>query len=131
MMNVAVDLSKNGKLVYENVKLPYGSKPKSPGHESKTKGLSLLKNFDLADAILELEKAKQLDPDDHEVYFHLACVYSNLEDVNKGYFYLQKAVEKGLTHHETILNHDMLAYLRIQHEFEEFQQSGFKTFELR
>lgn len=131
MMTVGVDLSRNGKLILENVKLAYGSKPKSPAHKLKTKGLSFLKNFDIPEALEALLKAQELDPDDPEVYFHLACVYSNMEDVNKGYAYLKKAVEAGLTNHESILNHDMLAFLRIQDEFEKFQKSGYKTFKVR
>ena len=131
MMTVGVDLSRNGKLIHENVKLVYGSKPKSPAHKFKTKGLSFLKNFDIPEALEALLKAQELDPDDPEVYFHLACVYSNMEDVNKGYAYLKKAVESGLTNHESILNHDMLAFLRIQDEFEKFQKSGYKTFKVR
>jgi len=131
MMTVGVDLSRNGKLIHENVKLTYGSKPKSPAHKFKTKGLSFLKNFDIPEALEALLKAQELDPDDPEVYFHLACVYSNMEDVNKGYAYLKKAVEAGLTNHESILNHDMLAFLRIQDEFEKFQKSGYKAFKVR
>jgi len=131
LMTVGVDLSRNGILIHENVKLTYGSKPKSPAHELKTKGLSFLKNFDIPEALGFLLKAQELDPEDPEIYFHLACVYSNIEDVNNGYMYLKKAVEKGFTHHESILNHDMLAFLRIQDEFEKFQKSGYKSFKVR
>ncbi len=131
LMTVGVDLFRNGKLIHENVKLPYGSKSKSPAHELKTKGLSFLKNFDIPEALEVLLKAQELDPEDPEVYFHLACVYSNIEDVNKGYAYLKKAVEAGLTNHESLLNHDMLAFLRIQNEFEKFQKSGYKSYKIK
>lgn len=131
MMTVGVDLSRNSKLIHENVKLTYGTKPKSPAYKFKSKGLSFLKNFDIPEALEALLKAQELDPDDPEVYFHLACVYSNIEDVNKGYVHLKKAVEAGLTNHESILNHDMLAFLRIQDEFEKFQKSGYKAFKVR
>ncbi|MBK8055367.1 MAG: hypothetical protein IPK35_19355 [Saprospiraceae bacterium] len=130
MMSVGVDLSRNGTLIYENVKLPYGSKPKSPGQELKSKALSKLKQYDIPEAILLLDHAKDLDPDDAEIYFHLACAYSNLEDSENGYANIKKAVECGLADHESILNHDMLAYLRIQDQFEKFQQSGFKSYKL-
>lgn len=128
MMSVGVDLMRDGVLVYENVKLPYGSKQKSPGHELKTKGLVKLKNFDVNEALELLLEAKEIDPDDPEIYFHLACAYSNLEDVDNGYLNLKKAVESGLSDHESILNHDMLAFLRIQDQFEKFQQSGFSKY---
>ncbi len=129
MMNVGVDLTRNGTLIYENVKLPYGSKPKSPGQELKSKALVKLKQYDIPEAISLLDQAKELDQEDPEIYFHLACAYSNLEDKDNGYQNLKKAVECGLVDHESILNHDMLAFLRIQDQFENFQQSGFKKFE--
>jgi hypothetical protein len=130
MMSVGVDLSRNGTLVHENVKLPYGSKPKSAGQELKTKALAKLKNYDIPEALELLQQAKDLDPDDAEIYFHLACAYSNLEDTENGYANIKKAVECGLADHESILNHDMMAYLRIQDQFEKFQQSGFKTYKI-
>lgn len=130
MMSVGVDLSRNGTLVHENVKLPYGSKPKSAGQELKTKGLAKLKNYDIPEALELLQQAKDLDPDDAEIYFHLACAYSNLEDTENGYANIKKAVSYGLADHESILNHDMLAFLRIQDQFEKFQQSGFKAYKI-
>ena len=45
MLSVGVDLSRNGTLIYENVKLPYGLKPKSAGQELKTKGLAKQTNM--------------------------------------------------------------------------------------
>ncbi len=127
LMNVAVDVTRNGNIIHENVKLPYGSKPKSASHELKSLGLSKLKNYDMPEAMEAFMAAKELDPDDAEVYFHLACVYSNMEDIKNGYESLKKAVELGLSNQESILNHDMLAFLRIQSEFEEFQSSGYKV----
>lgn len=127
-MNVGIDLIKNGQVIYANVPLSYGTKSKSPHEQLKSKAVSKLIGYEMQEALDLLKKAQQLDPDDYEVYFHLACVYSNLEDAEKGYENLKLAVQHGMSDHEKILNHDMLAYLRLQDPFERFQESGFTTY---
>ncbi|HRF41913.1 MAG TPA: hypothetical protein PK198_24135 [Saprospiraceae bacterium] len=128
MMNVGVDLIRNGQIVYANVPLSYGTKPKSPHEELKSKALAKLIAYEIHEALDLLKHAQQLDPEDYEIYFHLACAYSNLEDVENGYANLKLAVQHGMSDHEKILNHDMLAYLRLQDPFERFQESGFTEY---
>ncbi len=127
-MNVGVDLIKNGQIIYENVPLSFGTKSQSPHEELKSKAVAKLIAYDIDEALDLLKKARELDPDDYEIYFHMACAYSNLEDVEKGYENLKLAVQHGMSDFEKILTHDMLAYLRMQDQFERFQESNFTTY---
>jgi Flp pilus assembly protein TadD len=128
LMNVGIDLIRNGQMVYENVPLSYGNKTRTPHEELKSKALAKLLEYDVHEALDLLKKAQQLDPEDYEVYFHLACAYSNLEDAENGYENLKLAVQHGMNDFEKILNHDMLAFLRLQDPFERFQESGFTEY---
>jgi len=127
-MRVGIDLIRNGQMVYENVPLSYGKKSRTPHEELKSKALAKLIEYDVHEALDLLQKAQQLEPDDYEIYFHLACAYSNLEDAENGYENLKLAVQHGMNDFEKILNHDMLAFLRLQDQFERFQESGFTEY---
>lgn len=124
-LQVGIDLIRNGQMIYESVPLSYGKKTRSPHDELKSKALAKLMEYEIHEALDLLKKAQQLDPEDYEVYFHIACAYSNLEDVENGYENLKLAVQHGMNDFEKILNHDMLAFLRLQDPFERFHESGF------
>lgn len=128
LMNVGIDLIRNGQMIYENVPLSYGKKARTPHEELKSKALAKLIAYEIPEALDLLKHVQQLEPEDYEVYFHLACAYSNLEDVENGYANLKLAVQHGMNDFEKILNHDMLAYLRLQDQFERFQESGFTAY---
>jgi tetratricopeptide (TPR) repeat protein len=122
-INVKVDLLKNGNPLYNDIILPYGSKPKSPALVAKQEGLKSLKMYDIDMAIKEFKKALKATPNDPELYFNLACAYSNKENVPDTIKYLKLAIENGFQDTENILTHDMLAFLRIQPEFKELKDS--------
>ncbi len=128
-MQVALDLSKNGILVQGDIPVRFGSKPRQPKNHAKRAGLLKLQEYDLAGALADLEQAKKFNPDDPEIYFHMACAYSVMEKTRSGFESLQKAVSLGLQDTEIILNHDMLAFLRIHKSFEDFLESGFTAFD--
>ncbi len=121
-VSVVVDLFKEGKPVYENIPLPYGSKPKSPALLAKQEGLMRLKMYDIDIAIDEFKKALQTTPNDPEIYFNLACAYSNKEKADEGFDCLRTSIEKGLKDTENILSHDMLAYLRVHPDFKDIKK---------
>jgi len=127
-MEVLIDLRKNGKVIHENVVVGYGSKPKKPKNTAKKKGLAKLQEYDLDDAIAEFKKALDLDVEDPEIYFHMACACSVQENTADGFECLKKAVGYGLQQQEMILNHDMLAFLRMHIAFEDFLNSGFTEY---
>ena len=128
---VLIDLKKNGQLIHENVRVPYGFKPRTPKNKAKKIGIAKLKEYDLEDAVTELQKALDVNNEDPEIYFHMACAYSILERTEEGFECLKQAVAKGLPDTEIILNHDMLAFLRIHDAFEDFLNSGFKEYEIK
>ena len=128
-MQVALDLIRNGELVQENVPVPFGSRPKKPVNKAKKRGLAELKEYALEEALAEFEQALEQDPKDPEIYFHMACAHSVLENTSDGFSCLKKAVENGLADTEMILNHDMLAFIRINAAFEDFLNSGFTEYD--
>ncbi len=129
-MNAYLDLRRAGKLIHENVHIPMGFKPKAPKNTFKYKGIQLIKEYDIEEGIAELKKALELDTADPEIHFFLACGYSIQEDVANGFDALRLAVKYKLQDVESILNHDMLAYLRLQDAFEAFFNSGYTNYTL-
>ena len=128
-MQVVLDLSRNGELVQENVPVKFGSKPKKPVNKAKKQGLAELQEYSLQSALAKFEKALEQEPNDPETYFHMACAHSVLENAREGFECLKKAVEHGLADTEMILEHDMLAYLRMRAAFEDFLNSGFTAYD--
>ena len=92
----------------------------------KIKGIEKYKDFDFFGAIKDFKKALQVNYKDVAVHFNLACAYSINEDKESSFFHLDKAVEYGFLDFDKIKNHDALAYLRIQPEYESFIGSGFR-----
>ncbi len=128
-MQVLLDLRRNGELIQEDVIVKYGSRPMKPKNKAKKMGMAKLKEYELNEAIEEFKKALDFDVNDPDIYFHMACAYSILESPKDGFECIKTAVAKGLQDKEMILNHDMLAFLRIQDAFEDFLASGFINYD--
>ncbi len=124
-LGVKLDLIKNGVIIQQDISVSLGVLPSKPAVEFKQKGLAKLQQYDLAEALQEFREAEKINPKDPEIYFHLACIFSLKENAADGLAYLQKSVEYNLQNRETILTHEMLAFLRIQPEFEAFKENGF------
>ncbi|PHN01030.1 hypothetical protein [Flavilitoribacter nigricans] len=127
-MQVVFDLSRDGKMVAEDVAIPYGSMPEKPHLKLKRSAQKHLQEYELDLALEHLEEAQLLAPTDPELFFHMACAYSVLEQPLKGFECLQRAIELGLQDQSTILSHDMLAYLRMHPAFSDFKASGYSRF---
>jgi hypothetical protein len=93
-LQVVLDLSRNGVLVQENVPVNFGWKPGKPRNKAKKEGLLKLKEYDLEDALVDLKNALESDPEDPEIYFHMACAYSVLEQTPEGFECLKKEFPK-------------------------------------
>ncbi len=91
----------------------------------KKSGVEKFKDYDYEGAIEDFQKALQVDSRDKAVHFNLACAYSLMEEKEKSFHHLAKAVEYGLVDFEKIKTHDALAYIRIQDDFEIFVKSGY------
>ncbi len=109
----------------------YGTMPGKPKNDAKKLGITKLKDFDLEEAVIEFRKALDVDSKDPEIYFHMACAHSVLENTLEGFESLKKAVENHLPNTEMILNHDMLAYLRMHPVFEDFLNSNFTEYDVK
>ncbi len=98
----------------------------SKANPYKNSGVKKFKDYDYEGAIADFEKALQINEDDISVHFNLACAYSLMEDKNKSMYHLDNAVALGFKDFEKIKTHDALAYLRIQDEFEAFQENNYR-----
>jgi tetratricopeptide (TPR) repeat protein len=129
--SVLLDLRRNGKIAQKDIPVDFGFGPKETPNKAKQKGLTLLMNYDLEEALEEFKKALDVNPEDPEIYFHMACAYSVLEEPLEGFECLKKAVALRLPNNETILNHDMLAFLRMHEAFEGFLNSKFTKYDTK
>jgi len=131
-MQVLLDLRKNGQIINNNIPVTFGSgvyKPKiKRDNKAKKQGLLQLKEYQLEEALASFKEAAKFDPNDSDIYFNMACIYSVLEQSLEGFNALKLAKEKGFKDRDSILNHDMLAFLRLNPAFEEFTNSGFTKF---
>ena len=92
----------------------------------KNSGKRKFQDFDYDGAISDFEKVVAANPRDVAAHFNLACAYSLNEDANKAFYHLDKAISLGFNDVKRIREHDALAFLRIQPQFEEFEKNGFQ-----
>lgn len=128
-MAVFIDLRKNGEIVQEDIPVGMGSKPREAQNKFKHSGIAKIKEYDIEDGIKDLEEGLAFDAKDPEIFFYLACAYSIQEKPKKGFECLKKTVQYHLQDIEMILNHDMLAFLRMEEPFEDFVNSNFKDYD--
>lgn len=93
----------------------------------KNSGIKKYKDFDLEGAIEDFSRGLDIHPGDIAIHFNIANAYSLTEQKDKAYYHLQKAVELGFKDFEMIKTKDDLAFVRIQPEWEEFMENGFKV----
>lgn len=98
--------------------------PKANPH--KQEGIQKYKDYDYKGAIIAFEKALEVDAQDVAVHFNLACAYSLEENAGKAFHHLDKAVAYGFKDFDKIREHDALAFLRIQEDFDEFEGNNFR-----
>jgi hypothetical protein len=122
-LQVLLDIFRNGRPVKESLIVGYGGKEENP---YKKKGIRLLKDYKLDDAMVQLELAEASDSFDAMIPLYKACIYSIREDAVNGYACIHASVKKGLPDLSLIDTLDDLAYLRIQPTFEAFKKSGYK-----
>ncbi len=92
----------------------------------KAAGIQKYKEYDFDGAIESFKKALSVNPSDIAVHFNMACAYSLNEEKENAFFHLSKAVELGFVDFKKIQEHDALAYLRIQDEYEIFRSNGYR-----
>ena len=92
----------------------------------KVSGITKFKEFDYDGAVEDFKKALSIDQKDIAIHFNLACAYSLTEEAENAFFHLSKAVEFGFVDFKKIQDHDALAFLRIQDEFDTFKKNGYR-----
>ncbi len=92
----------------------------------KNSGIKKYKDYDYDGAVEDFKKALEIDNKDIAVHFNIACAYSLNEEAEKSFYHIDKAVELGFNDFKRIKEHDALAFLRIQDEFETFEANGFR-----
>lgn len=102
------------------------SPPKRRHNPFKSSGLEKYREYDYEGAIEDFEKALEINPKDIAVHFNLACSFSLMENADKAFYHLDKAVSYGFNDVQKIKEHDALAFLRIQDQFEQFEQNNFQ-----
>ena len=90
----------------------------------KRSGIKKLRNFDVNEAIEDLNEALEISPKDKDIHFQLACAYSLNEDAVKSLRHLQQAVQLGLDR-SLLATNDLLAYIRIHPAYERFINNGY------
>jgi TM2 domain-containing membrane protein YozV len=95
-------------------------------HELKKQGIEKYKDYDYNGAIELFKQALLIDPKDISIHFNLACTYSLNENAERGFYHLDQAVSMGFNDFKRIKDHDALAFLRIQNQFDDFERNGFR-----
>lgn len=101
------------------------AKPAPNNEQEKASGIRRFKDYDYEGAIKDFERALKIVPNDIAVHFNLACTYSLMENTEKSLYHLDKAVSHGFNDVQKIKEHDALAYLRVQPEFETFEKNEY------
>lgn len=100
--------------------------PKPDNSLHKKSGIEKYKEYDYKGAIVDFNKAVEIDPTDSNAHFNLACAYSLMEDKANAFVHLDQAVNHGFKDLYRIKDHDGLAWLRVQKGFDKFEKNGFK-----
>ncbi|MCO6481097.1 MAG: NINE protein [Phaeodactylibacter sp.] len=92
----------------------------------KSSGIKNFRNYYFEEAAEDFEMALDFAPNDPTLHFNLACTYSMLEDAERGFFHLERAVELGFNKLDKIHQHDALALLRALPSFDAFVENGYR-----
>ena len=99
----------------------------SKANPHKLAGLQKFKDYDYEGAIEEFKKSLEIAPTDVATHFNLACAYSLTENADMAFRHLELAVAHGFKDFKKIEQHPALAFLRIQEQYEDFVENGYRT----
>jgi tetratricopeptide (TPR) repeat protein len=102
-------------------------KPRPVNNSYKTSGVQKYKDYDYDGAIEDFKKALEINASDIPTHFNIACAYSLTEQKDLAYKHIDLAVRLGFKDFEKIRTHDAFAYIRIQDDFEAFEENGFQV----
>lgn len=84
------------------------------------------RDYSFEEAMVDYRKSLNVKPTNPRIHFKMACLYSIQEQTEQALFHLDKAVEQGYHKIDRILEHDHLAFLRTQPQFEKFKENGYR-----
>lgn len=105
---------------------PARKMPADRPNPHKTAGLEKFKDYDYFGAIADFKKSLEIAPQDIATHFNIACAYALIEKKEEAFSHLDKAVSLGFRDFQKIKEHHALAYLRIQKEFDDFEDNGYR-----
>ena len=105
--------------------VPPKKKVDNTSNKFKDEGTKLYKKYDFKGAIQSYIQSLKIQPNDPQINFNLACLYSLEEDTNSAFIHLQRAVEQGYSDFDKIKTHDHLAFLRMNPKFDGFVNNGY------
>ncbi len=94
--------------------------------ELKRDGIAKFRDYDFHGAIREFHKVLEMSPNDAATHFNMACCHSILENKDDAFYHLSQAVKLGFNNYDKIQNHDALAYLRSQVEYDFFVKNNYQ-----
>ncbi len=110
----------------EPVRAPKAKKSFRPKvNPYKKTALKRYEEYDTEEAVKELHKALEIEPNNKEYLFKLACAYSQLEQTEKSIQYLDLAIKNGYKDVDKINTIEDLAYLRISPVFAQFVENQY------
>ncbi len=92
----------------------------------KKSALEKYENYDFKGAIADYRKALDITPDDPDLHFQIAKVYSLNENKKLAFRHLDTAVQYGLKDLKKIDKDEDLAFIRIQPEYESFKKNNYR-----
>lgn len=95
-------------------------------NELKRRGIEKFRDFDFEGAVSEFVNVLKINPEDPATHFNLACCYSILENAKGSFYHLSMAVKQGFSNFEKVQNHDALAFLRTQAEYDIFVKNNYQ-----
>lgn len=95
-------------------------------NELKTSGIKKFREYEYSEALEDFNNALAITPSDPTLHFNLACTYSVMEDSDKSLHHLDQAVASGFKNTEKIMSHEALAYVRVDHRFEELVKNNYR-----
>ena len=92
----------------------------------KRKGIDKFRNYDYEGAIEDFLSALDIKFEDPSTHFNLACSHSIMENADRSFYHLEKAIEYGFTDLKKIHHHDALAYIRSLEDFDDFVDNDYR-----
>lgn len=91
-----------------------------------SKAIRKYKNKEYEESLNILNQALSIDSNEKQTHFNLASLYSLMEQKEKAFFHLEKAVEFGYKNLSKISSSADFNWLKKQPEFNSFMQNGYK-----